>query len=95
MKIQANYNQSFCNQPNYATSYHQRLDLITDLVELNLLKNDKKTSFKGQLLQQAKDYLRFHKVKNYVKKVAEQLEKTPDRLMPLRNLSMEAMEGLQ
>lgn len=95
MKIQANYNQSFYNQPNYATSCHQRLDLITDLVELNLLKNDKKTSFKGQLLQQAKDYLRFHKVKNYVKKVAEQLKKTPDRLMPLRNLSMEAMEGLQ
>lgn len=96
MKVQADYNQYFYTPKSYLQNSYTRTACIVDTIGFNLRnKNDNNICFKGQLLKQAKDYLRFQKVKFYAKTVSERIKNSSNKLMPLRDLSMEALEGLQ
>lgn len=88
------------SQYNYSNIYvqkyqHQNFSYAGNVFERNLNNQNKSVSFKGQVLQQVKDYTRYLSVKNYVKKIAKNILNSPQKNMPLRDLSMEAMEGLQ
>lgn len=95
MKVQSDYSQYFYTKLAYLQNNRKTFDRIVDTVDFNLQNKKTNVSFNGQILKQAKDYLRFQKVKFYVKNIAEQIKNSPNKLMPLRDLSMEAIEGLQ
>ena len=96
MRIQANYTQSSYNTTSISTTKNfQHLNSITDVLEFNLQNINNQPSFKSQILKHAKDYLHYQKVKHYTKAVAQQIKNNYPSNFPLRDLSMEALEGLQ
>ena len=69
------------SQYNYSNIYvqkypHQNFSYAGNVFGRNLNNQNKSVSFKGQVLQQVKDYTRYLSVKNYVKKIAKNIKKS-------------------
>ena len=97
MKINTNYYYRNINQ-NYTISNNQKKNCTAcNYFSANITsKKSNEPAFKGNLIKNLTEYLNFLKVKRYVSIVNKELANNPNRdKLLFRNLSMEAMEGIQ
>lgn len=98
MKIENSYSNKVYNTKNKYNSNYIKYDLnsVQDKLELNLIKQKSDISFSGNPIKSVMDFFRYIKVQKYVNGLNLYIEKQQNyESLPFRNLSMEALEGLQ
>ena len=97
MRITANYYYKNINSNNNVTANNRAQKLERNYFSTTASQQNSYTvAFKGNLIKNLTEYLNFLEVKRYAKIVNKELAKNPDGDKILfRNLSMEAMEGIQ
>lgn len=96
MKIENNiYNRIYSNN-SLSNKNIYPLNTINDTLELNLASRRTDVSFSGNPIKAVGDFFRYIRVQRYVKGLNIYLKSQPNHEnLPFRNLSMEALEGLQ
>lgn len=97
MKIQADYYYRNINQNNiYVNNKNKNFTPVKYYLQNNNSYKISEPAFQGNFVKKVAEYLNFLEVKRYVNMVNKELAKDPNgHKLHFRNLSMEAMEGIQ